>query len=480
MISKRSKHILGVLLAQAGCLAVGLWMQFQFVRSSASDAAVKAAWKQLELTADRSLAAFKDHDVKNIHSDSEKYKTLTLCIKAACSQQAGVMILDRQWRVMIPTIGNDDPANTINTITPGDKVEWIPNIDKKSEQEYSLLGVLELSDGPHIAVVREWGKIGYLVAHRSQNEVKQTAAALLDSHLAITGLTLIWTVALLSVSAYMVLARFHDQMEQERSHSNAEDLKQRQKLIRTRDAVIFGLAKLADSRDPETGDHLERISVYATTLASSLRKHPKYKDLVTPGFIRLIGISSALHDIGKVGIEDSILLKPSKLTPEERERMQYHTTIGGECLREIEYRLGSSNFLQMAREIAFSHHENWDGSGYLAGMKGQEIPLCARIVSIVDVYDALSSRRVYKEPFPHDKCVAIIKESAGKQFDPDIVDVWLAMESRFGDIAAQYTNDTQLATQSVTLPGTTSMNIDMDEKEEATTKDVLTAMKDSR
>lgn len=479
MFSRRSKHIFGVLLAQAGCLAVGLWMQFQFVRSSARDAAVDAAWKQLELTADRSEAAFKDHDVKSILSDTEKYKSLTLCIKAACSEKANVMVLDRQWRIMMPSISNDDPANTLITMATGDKVEWIPNIDKKSDRENSLLGILELSNGPHIAVVREWGETGYLVAHRSNKEIEQAAAALLDSHLAITGLTLVWTVALLSVSAYMVLARFHDQVEQERSHSNAEDLKQRQKLIRTRDAVIFGLAKLADSRDPETGDHLERISVYATTLASSLRRHPKYKNLVTPGFIRLIGISSALHDIGKVGIEDSILLKPGKLTPEERDRMQHHTAIGGECLREIEYRLGSSNFLQMAREIAFSHHESWDGSGYPCGVKGQEIPLCARIVSIVDVYDALSSRRVYKEPFPHDKCVAIIKEGAGKQFDPDLVDVWLAMESRFAEIAVQYTNDTQPATQSPTLTGTTSTNTDQEVNENAADV-VLAAMKENR
>ena len=120
--------------------------------------------------------------------------------------------------------------------------------------------------------------------------------------------------------------------------------------------------------------------------------------------------------------------------------MQTHTTIGGECLRGIEQRLGGSNFLQMAREIAFCHHENWDGTGYPQGLVGMKIPLSARIVAIADNYDALSSKRVYKEAFPHDECVAIIRSDAGKKLDPHLVDVWLTLESRFRSIAVKYAN----------------------------------------
>ena len=198
------------------------------------------------------------------------------------------------------------------------------------------------------------------------------------------------------------------------------------------------MAKLADSRDPETGDHLERISTYSTALASCLRRNPKFRDQVTPSFVRIIGISSALHDIGKVGIEDSILKKAGSLTEGERQRMQLHTAIGGECLAEIEQRLGSSNFLQMAREIALAHHERWDGAGYPDGLSGKDIPLSARIVAITDVYDALSCKRVYKRAMAHSECVAIICSQSGKHFDPDIVEAWLSIESRFCEIALQY------------------------------------------
>jgi putative two-component system response regulator len=251
-------------------------------------------------------------------------------------------------------------------------------------------------------------------------------------------MTLAWTCILLSLAVYMLWARFYASVEQERTRSAGDAMRQTQDLVRTRDAVIFGLAKLADSRDPETGDHLERIAAYSTALASALRRHPRFQSQVTPGFLRLIGISSALHDIGKVGVEDSILLKPGPLTAAERARMETHSTVGGRCLKEIEQRLGSSNFLQMAREIAIAHHERWDGTGYPQGLAGNAIPLAARIVAVADVYDALASKRVYKDPLPHDECVAIITRESGKQFDPDVIEVWTGIESRFRDIARRY------------------------------------------
>ena len=296
-----------------------------------------------------------------------------------------------------------------------------------------------MPDGPHLAVAQPLpDRQGYLLIHLPIADVEATVAVLSETLPAISVLTLIWTCALMSVAVYMVLARFHDAARRTQKRSAADTLRQAQNLIRTRDAVIFGLAKLADSRDPETGDHLERISVYCTTLASALQRHPEFSREVTPALVRLIGISSALHDIGKVGIEDQILLKRGALTQAERARMQLHTTIGEDCLRRIEQRLGSSNFLQMAREIAVAHHEWWDGNGYPNGLKGEAIPLAARIVAIADVYDALSSKRVYKRAYNHDECAEIIRGQAGKQFDPRLVEVWTTVEQRFRDIARQY------------------------------------------
>jgi HD-GYP domain-containing protein (c-di-GMP phosphodiesterase class II) len=245
----------------------------------------------------------------------------------------------------------------------------------------------------------------------------------------------LWIAAVQAVVAYLVLTR--EQEESARRHQQAEhvSLQQYNELLRTRDAVIFGLAKLAESRDPDAGNHLERIAIYSTRLASVARHEPCYRDRITPSFIKLIGISSALHDIGKVGVRDSILLKPGRLERSERLMVQLHVAIGGRCIREIESRLGRSNFLSMAREIAFGHHEHWDGSGYPNGLTGEEIPLAARIVAIADVYDALYTKRVYKEAYPHNKCVEMIREGAGKQFDPTLVNIFLKLESEFHEIA---------------------------------------------
>jgi len=272
------------------------------------------------------------------------------------------------------------------------------------------------------------------------NETKPVAQAddIIHALTPVGAIVFIWTLALQGVAAYLVMSRFSVEHSRQQLKSDEESLHRNQDLVRTRDAVIFGLAKLAESRDADTGHHLERIALYSTRLATALRRHPKYGATVSGHFARLIGVSSALHDIGKVGVEDAILLKPGRLTSDERRRMQSHTMVGAECIHDIELRLGNSNFLQMAHEIARCHHERWDGGGYPDGMRGEEIPLSARIVAIADVYDALSSRRVYKAPYPHAKCVDVIRMGAGKQFDPELVEVFLSIEARFREIAQQY------------------------------------------
>lgn len=190
---------------------------------------------------------------------------------------------------------------------------------------------------------------------------------------------------------------------------------------------IFALAKLAEARDEDTGNHLERMKLYSRMIASLLYENELYKDVVTLEFIDEIERFSPLHDIGKVGIRDEILLKPGKLTPEEYEEMKKHTQFGGEVLRAAENNMlkkGKSLF-RLGIEIAEGHHEKWDGSGYPKGIKGEDIPISARIVAVADVFDAVSSRRPYKEPFPFDTCVQIIEEGRGKHFDPVIVDVFM-------------------------------------------------------
>jgi putative two-component system response regulator len=202
--------------------------------------------------------------------------------------------------------------------------------------------------------------------------------------------------------------------------------------------TVFSLSKLAESRDTETGDHLERMRCYSRELAREMITLSKYKAKYTGEFAEEIFDSSPLHDIGKVGIPDRILLKPGKLTSDEFDIMKTHTTIGGDTLKAADVEAGTNSFLAMGRDIAYSHHEKWDGSGYPYGLSGEDIPLASRIVALGDVYDALSSRRPYKEPFSHEKSKAIILEGRGSHFDPDVVDAFLAIEPTVVDIRERF------------------------------------------
>lgn len=202
----------------------------------------------------------------------------------------------------------------------------------------------------------------------------------------------------------------------------------------TRDASIIGLAKLAEYRDIDTGNHLKRIQQYAVMLATDLAKLPEYCDYVTEQYIKDLRISSILHDIGKVGIQDAILLKPGRLTVEEFEIIKQHPIIGGDVIREIEDNIEGPSFYSLGKEIALYHHERWDGTGYPLGLKGESIPLSARIVALVDVYDALTSKRPYKDAIAHDKAVEIILEGRNTQFDPQLVDIFRRIEPNFKGI----------------------------------------------
>lgn len=206
------------------------------------------------------------------------------------------------------------------------------------------------------------------------------------------------------------------------------------KLSETQMETIFSLAKLAQSRDDDTGKHLERVQQYCYVLAEKLSQDSPYSNLIDYTFINNIVSASALHDIGKVGIADAILLKPGRLTPEEFAEMKKHTTIGEQTLQEVHSKFGKNSFIEMGMLIAKYHHERWDGNGYPEGLKGEEIPLAARIMAIADVYDALGTKRVYKDAFPQEKCIEIIKEGSGTQFDSVIVDAFLEVADTFHHI----------------------------------------------
>ena len=208
-----------------------------------------------------------------------------------------------------------------------------------------------------------------------------------------------------------------------------QDLTQR--LQQAQLITIVSLAKLAEYRDIETGLHLERIMRYTELLANELTGNNAYKNYITKEYITDLVNSCPLHDIGKVGIPDVILHKPGKLTPREFEVIKKHTIIGGDTIAEAEKKLEGRSYLNLGREIAYYHHERWDGNGYPLGLKGENIPLSARIVAVADVYDALISKRPYKEAFPHQTAVDIIKNSSNTHFDESIVKAFMNCEKEF-------------------------------------------------
>jgi putative two-component system response regulator len=208
--------------------------------------------------------------------------------------------------------------------------------------------------------------------------------------------------------------------------------------METRDVAIFAMAKLAESRDPETGSHLERVMNFSRLLAKQLPAIGRLTDQIDGDYIRAIYATSPLHDIGKVGIPDCVLLKPGRLTDREFEIMKTHTTIGARTLDAAVQRFPGTRFLEMARSIAASHHEHWDGSGYPEGLRGEDIPLCGRIVAVADVYDAMTSKRVYKEAFSHDIARSLIIKEAGTHLDPDVVDAFMAAEQAFITICERF------------------------------------------
>jgi putative two-component system response regulator len=203
-------------------------------------------------------------------------------------------------------------------------------------------------------------------------------------------------------------------------------------------ATIFAMSKLAESRDSDTGAHLERMREYSRALCLELRPKKKFRYLITDKFIEDIFIASPLHDLGKVAIPDSILQKNGKLDPEEWRIMKQHTTIGADTLQEVFEKHPSNNFLRLGIEIAENHHEKWDGSGYPHGRVGEDIPLPGRILALADVYDALTSKRCYKEAFSHEKSRQIILDSKGSHFDLDVVDAFLQIEDQFVQIKDRY------------------------------------------
>ena len=218
-----------------------------------------------------------------------------------------------------------------------------------------------------------------------------------------------------------------------------EKVKERTKeLTVTQDVIIFSMALMAEYRDPVTGGHIKRTQNYVKALAEHLKHHEKFCNFLNNNTIELLYKSAPLHDIGKVAVRDEILLNPGKLLDEGFDKMKKHATYGKDAILAAENKLGNTSFLRFAWEIAYTHHEKWDGTGYPQGLKGDEIPISGRLMAIADVYDAYISKRPYKSPYPHEDAVKLILKNKGKHFDPDMVDAFIEIEKTFKTIAQKF------------------------------------------
>jgi putative two-component system response regulator len=247
------------------------------------------------------------------------------------------------------------------------------------------------------------------------------------------------SIVLARVRAQLELKEARDWLQDKNAVLEAEVAARLNEILLIQDVSIHALARLAETRDPETGNHIRRTQSYVRALAQHLQAHPRFTALLTKEYIELLAKSAPLHDIGKVGIPDHILLKPGKLTPEEWAIMKTHARLGYEAIELAEHdAVKPVAFLAIAKQIAHRHHEKWDGSGYPDGLVGDAIPIPARLMALADVFDALISRRVYKPPMPYEQARAIIVGDRGRHFDPDVVDAFEEVFDEFVAIAERY------------------------------------------
>lgn len=246
-------------------------------------------------------------------------------------------------------------------------------------------------------------------------------------------------IVLARVRTQLELKRARDWLRDQNAYLEAEVARRMRDILLIQDITINALAELAETRDPETGNHIRRTQKYVHILAESLRTHPRFADFLTDKTIELLVKSAPLHDIGKVGIPDHILLKPDKLTPEDWVVMKTHSLLGATAIeravRNADHRV---DFLVMAKQIAHFHHEKWDGSGYPEGLKADDIPIPARLMALADVFDALVSRRIYKTSMSEELARDLIASERGHHFDPDVVDAFLANFDEFVAVSRKY------------------------------------------
>jgi response regulator RpfG family c-di-GMP phosphodiesterase len=445
MYIKNRCFLLALLIAsQAACLGFGvawatgwLWEAFEGVVHNYVTAQGRAETHQLALE----IQALGLTTAEPGTADWQKLQEL--CETTQVPHEGFVCIMRRDNGAMLchPNLKQDPgllrlfPGRglLINKQTSGPILQLAKNVE--ADRLPVVVGKVDLDGQVHAFTGYSLPSLNAILGvYQSDMAIDDFIAATIRPVMQIGYILMTFVVGATAMITGFLLNRYEAGLAAANARLESEVEKRTRSLVRTRNAVTFGLAKLAESRDKDTGKHLERIRTYVSILATEIaRTNPD----IDRNYVADLAVASSLHDIGKVGIPDAVLLKPARLTPAERKAMEMHTSLGSECLGAIRKQLEEDDFLEVAEQIAASHHEHWDGSGYPKGLQGKEIPLAGRIVALADVYDALTSHRPYKAAISHEEARDWIVSRYEQQFDPMIVEAFVAREKDFYRISTE-------------------------------------------
>ncbi|HEX6963457.1 MAG TPA: HD domain-containing phosphohydrolase [Lacipirellula sp.] len=441
---RRQLLVLLLITGQLGCMSFGVLWASRWLGNAFEEFTVRSSMAQGRSIADRLARKLADRDIEDIGRGTSDWQwTQKLCQQTKTPHNGFVAIIDRSTGALIcdsrlkddPTLLRRNPGRSVLVMKQGVAPLVEAAQEARVKHKAPAFGEIEVAGQLYQATCLSLPKLDAVIAvYQSQASIDQSVAQLV---MPVIQVGFVLTAAVTGAGGLLTvfLVKKFDMSLSELGESVEREVEKRTlALTRSRNAVVFGLAKLAESRDKDAGQHLERIRTYVTVLATELAKHHPEID---HHYVANLAIASALHDIGKMGVPDGVILKLGRLTPAERRAMQMHTVLGGECLTSVERMFGDSDqFLDLGREIAHSHHEQWDGSGYPEGLQGKQIPLSARIVALADVYDALTTNRAYRPAVSHAEAREWIVSNYGSQFDPEVVEAFVAREHDFAKVSS--------------------------------------------
>ncbi len=435
----RHRVIAVAILAQTLVLAGGWFLAYHSFKNHVAKSIEHLVFSKNVDTADMLADVIAELGPQEIRYGTPAWERLqTLVEQTRLSSGGFACILDAQDKILChpdirknPQLLGKPMADKVLEQPDGQNVEL-----SKTDPSRTITGRVVISEGnTHYVATRVVPNInGRLNVHQPEQGLV-SAGELATQGFILPGAIAGATVLIMTTVIVSYLMRRHDRVLETVNEDLEDEVRSRvSQATQTRNALIAGLAKLADYRDTDTGSHLDRIAEYSVLLAEALgQQFPEIDEI----WIDTLRIASSMHDIGKVGIPDAILLKPGAFTPEERQRIEQHPIFGADTLIAVRETMGRDDLVEMSIRITLYHHERWDGTGYPTGLAGEDIPLEARIVAVADVYDALTSKRVYKDAVPHDKVVQIIQNGAGAQFDPALIEAFLKVAQAFNQVRSR-------------------------------------------